>query len=136
MRSVCKTWPARLIATVTALALILASGLGAYSHAAGHAHHSASHAAHFQGVEAHAASLEQAACAHLHGEHERGGTGNGHADCCDTICQVCHGGCAILASACVVPHAVGCAPFVRPTPSIDSAQPSCLERPPRSPALA
>ena len=58
MRSGCNTWPARLIATVATLALVVACTLGAYAHAAGHRHHSAGHAS--QGVAAHGAFAENA----------------------------------------------------------------------------
>ena len=66
MRSGCKTWPARLIATVATLALVVACTFGAYAHAAGHRHHSAGHAS--QGVAAHGAFAENAP-GHVHSAH-------------------------------------------------------------------
>jgi len=128
MRSVCKTWPGRLVAAVTTLALILASAIGAYAHAAGHAHHTPLHATHLVSGHLHAAHIE-ADRPHPQGEHERGDADNSHADCLDTIC---HGGQAILAEVTVMPHPEAGAPAAGPSPSLKRAQSSGPERPPKA----
>jgi hypothetical protein len=132
MRSTEKSWPARLLAAVTALALLLASGTGAYAHAAGHGQHEAQapgvgdaapHAGH------HAPASDAPTAGHVDGALERSDTGHSYPDCCDTIC---HGGQAILAAAPVVPHPALCQPVVQPAAAFDGAEPGGLERPPKA----
>jgi hypothetical protein len=131
MRSVCKTWPARLVSTVAALVLILASAVGVFSHAAGHAHNSPLHMWHTESVETASVDTESGPD-HL-GDREKGEKGQPHSTCCDTIC---HGGQAVLASALALPLPVAGASFSRPSASLHSEPPGYLERPPRSPVLA
>ena len=132
MRSAPKSWPARLLAAVTALALLLASGIGAYTHAAGHGHAEAQaaevgdgghHAGH------HAPASVSPAGGHVGGAVDRGDTGHSYPDCCDTIC---HGGQAILAAATVVPHPPLYVPLIQSAAAFDGAEPGDLERPPKA----
>jgi len=132
MRSVCKTWQPRLISTVAALALIVASAIGAFGHAAGHGHHSPLDVAHAESVEP-ASTASDTRHGHVGCDHEKGEKGQPHANCCDTIC---HGGQAVLTSALALPLPVAGATLFRPSASLHSQPPGCLERPPRSPVLA
>jgi hypothetical protein len=129
MRSVHKAWPERSIATVAALALIVACIVGAYGHATGHAHHQMPHAAHALSGEV-SVAVEPP---HVDGEHEGADIGHAHADCYDFMC---HGGHAILAGPTVILHPLRSTLFIPPTASPSSTQPNCLERPPKSPVLA
>jgi len=137
MRSVCQAWPSRLISSVTALALIVASAIGAFGHAAAHADHSPLHVSHAHGVATAPAATDaghgHAGYGHAGCDHEKGEKGQPHANCCDTIC---HGGQAVLTSALALPLPVVGATFFRPSASLHSKPPGCLERPPRSPVLA
>jgi len=132
MRSVCKAWPSRLISAATALALIVASAVGAFSHAAGHGHHSPLHVAHAQSLEV-ASPAADTQHSHVGSDHEQGDNTQAHSTCCDTIC---HGGQAVLASALALPLPLAGASFFQPSASLHSKPPGCLERPPRSPVLA
>src|SRR5262245_29570731 len=96
-----KTWPARVVAAVMTLALVLACTLAAYEHAAGH-HHAAPSAV--QGGFAHSSGSPDAdsgaECMHTGHVHEDGATGE--SGCCTDSCNfMCNGGCAILAAAAV-----------------------------------
>ncbi len=133
MRNVSKVWPARLLAAVTALALVLACTIGAYAHAARHGRHAEAqpaaggdagqHAGH------HAPASDAPTLGHVDGGLDRGDTGHSYPDCCDTIC---HGGQAILAAATVVPHPALCVPLVQSAAALDGAKPGGLERPPKA----
>jgi len=133
MRSERKTWPARMVAAMTALALVLACTFAAYAHAAGH-RHSAGHEA------------QSAVAGGLHAEKEQGhvhaghGAGHGHdlgdtgtpgswADSCSILCT---GGFAILAAAAAIEHPLRAVPAAEPETLADSAEPSGLDRPPKA----
>jgi hypothetical protein len=134
MRSVSKAWQTRLLAAVTALALVLVGFVGAYAHAAGHALPAAEHAAAAADAADHAG----------HGAHgckptagnpgqtgipqDCDGTGQSPLDCCDSIC---HGGQAILAAAVAVPHPAPDAPLMQSAAAFDGAGPAGLDRPPK-----
>jgi len=134
MRSIHQPWPARLIAVVTTLALVFASVMGAYGHAAGHSHHSSPGVAHTQGVDQLPPSADtRAAHADCDHSHNRADTGSSHADCLDIIC---HGGYAILGATCIVPLLARALPFIVQIASLIGTQPGSLERPPRPPVLA
>jgi hypothetical protein len=144
MRSGCKTWLARLIATVATFALVLACTLGAYAHAAGHPHLPAGHAS--QDVTERSESGDETA-GHIHAAHDHVGythVGHGQAghdggdadrsdtDCCNALC----GAHAIPAVAPLFPHPLLAAPPMQPEVALDSAVASGLERPPRAPVPA
>ena len=134
MRSIHQPWLTRLIAVVTTLALVFASVMGAYGHAAGHNHYSSPGVAHTQDVDQQTASADtQAAHADCDHSHNRADTGSSHADCLDTIC---HGGYAVLGTTWIVPLLARPLPFIVPIASPIGTQPGSLERPPRSPVLA
>jgi hypothetical protein len=121
-----------LIATVAALALIVASAIGAFGHAAGHAGHAPLHMSYADGL-ATAPAATGAGHGHAGCDHEKGEKGQPHANCCDTIC---HGGQAVLTSTLALPLPVAGAMFFRPSASLHSQPPGRLDRPPRSPVLA
>jgi hypothetical protein len=143
MRNVSKVWPGRLLAAVTVLALVLASAIGAYAHAAAHALPPAEGAeavagtAGHAGPHRHAPATETAAePGHMgqgHGDgpghgQEDDGAGQAHLECCDTIC---HGGQAILAPlafALPPPHS---APVMNAVAAFLGAEPGGLDRPPK-----
>jgi hypothetical protein len=132
-----------LLATLATLALVVASAVGTYAHAAGHGHHhhalhaqhSAPHAAHqhdpAQGEAAQAAA--EVDVSHPCDGHKPTGLGHSHADCCDTIC---HGGYAILSLAGDVSPVLGPAPFTALVTQGGGTRPGSLDRPPRAPVLA
>jgi hypothetical protein len=151
MRNVSKVWQRRLLAAVTLLALVMANAIGAYAHAAGHAHQAqhaeapawtADHCGHHRHIAAAEAPAEPAdkgdasGPGHNHARdhgQEGDGTGQVHLDCCDTIC---HGGQAILApvafdlpSSCGMPMMGAVAAFL-------GAVPGGLDRPPKAPRPA
>jgi hypothetical protein len=124
-------WAARLISAAVALALVVASAVGAYAHALAHCHDGHANAVHQEGAEVSASTVTVNA---LHkGESQRSPASVDQAQCCDTIC---HGGLAIVDMGAVVLlpprflHAVLSASHAAGT------QPHSLERPPRSPVLA
>jgi hypothetical protein len=132
MRSAEKSWPARLLAAVTALALLVASGMGAYAHAAGHGQHEAQAAAAGDAAphaEHHAPASNVPATGHVDGGLDRSDTGHSFPDSCDTIC---HGGQAILATTPLVPHPTLSRPVVQSAAAFDGAEPGGLERPPKA----
>lgn len=141
MLSVRKTWLARLLATVAALALIVACIVGTYSHyshAAGHAHHHAPQTAHAVHAEGHGPAghahhtgeHRQLTGVHHAGEHEHAPPGTGEAsDCSDLIC---HGGFAVLAAAPAIPHPLGSTLVIPPVAALHSTKPSGLDRPPKA----
>jgi hypothetical protein len=124
-----------LLATVTALALMVACVVGAYAHAAGHALPSAEDGTVVVGDGDHAghhAPLSKTATAkpgHTGDAHDCDGTGYSHPDCCDTIC---HGGQAILGAAILVPHLTLNAPLMQLVDASDGAEPGGLDRPPKA----
>jgi hypothetical protein len=135
MRRVTKAWPTRLLAAVTALALVVACVVGAYAHAAGHASPAAEHAAAAADTDDHAehhrGQLSETATSnpgHVGHAHDCGGTDQTPFDCCDTIC---HGGQAILATAVLVPHPALSAPLIQSASAFGSAEPDGLDRPPK-----
>jgi hypothetical protein len=136
MRSVFQAWPARLLAALTALALIAACVTGAYVHAAEHTPlHLAEHGTTAVGAGGHAghhhAPAPKAATpklGHIGDVHDGDGTGQSHLDCCDTLC---HGGQAILVASLPVPHPTLYAPLIRAATALDGAEPGGLERPPK-----
>jgi hypothetical protein len=132
MRNAEKSWQSRLLAAVTALALLLASGMGAYAHAAGHGQHVGAQVA-VVGDAApqaeHHAPASDAPAGHVDGALDRSDTGHSFPDSCDTIC---HGGQAILAATPVVPHPTLCRPVVQSAAAFDGAEPGGLERPPKA----
>jgi hypothetical protein len=124
-------WAARLISAAVALALLVASAVGAYAHALAHCHHGHANALHQDDAVATAPMVTVNA---LHkGESQRPPASVDQAQCCDTVC---HGGLAIVdmgAVALLPPH------FLHATLSasrVAGTQPHSLERPPRSPVLA
>jgi hypothetical protein len=130
-----KTWPARMVASVMALALVLACAFGAYAHAAGHTRHLAPQAAPAQSAEVDGAWAGQEAGhdngwrdldGHDRDGHGKAGTGT---DCCNAMCA---GGHAILATSPAMPRPALGAPFVDPQAPLDSAVPRGLERPPKA----
>ena len=132
MRSNTTVWTARLLAAMTALALVVASTVGAYAHAAGHAlpAHAvaASHAAHqaaHHGDTCQPAVSKSGQVGHAHGCD---GTSQSPLDCCDTLC---HGGQAILAPSVLVPHPAPNAPPIQSAAPFDGAGSPGLDRPPR-----
>lgn len=135
MRSVSPAWPARLLAAVTALALVVACVVGAYAHAAGHALPSAAHGAAMVGDGGHAghhaplSKMATPAPGQTGGAHDCDGTGHSHPDYYDTIC---HGGQAILAAAMLVPHPTLYAPLIQSAAAFDGAEPGGLDRPPKA----
>src|SRR5262245_51597494 len=132
MDSAPKAWPTRLLATATALALLVAYVAGAYAHAAGHALPEATQGVwavgHAGGHSAPHAPVAKAAVDKPGHHGDRSAPGQSAPDCCcDTIC---HGGQAILAPEALVlppPHSV---PVMAPVASFDGAEPGGLDRPP------
>jgi hypothetical protein len=134
MRSAPKAWPARLLAAAIVLALLVASAIGAYAHAAGHGRHAEAQAAAAGDAGHHAAhhtpASDSLSPGHVDGALDRGDTGPSFPDCCDTIC---HGGQAILAAPPVVPHpAPHYVPLVQSAAAFDGAEPGGLDRPPKA----
>lgn len=145
MRGGCKLWPARLLATVAALALLFTCTFGAYAHAAGHHHHAAGHGPH--GTAAHGAATEKAPghvhsahghvghthVGHTHVGHGQAGHDGGDADTSNTdgCCALCHCAHVILAAAPVIPHPVFAAPPIQPEVALYGAVAGGLERPPK-----
>jgi hypothetical protein len=139
MRSACKLWPARLVSTVATLALVLASAIGAFGHAAAHGHNAVvPHASHMHAAHVQGAAETGIVPDHLdlgHADH-RGGSDSpchSHTYCCDTFC---HGGQAILAATPVLPPPAPATSFVRRPDLAGGRTPGCLDRPPRPPVLA
>lgn len=148
MRSIRKHWPGRLLAAVLALAMIAASGIGAFAHAAGHHHHDGHHGGHHGGdghaVEAadvptpvmhkHAAAGDSACHKHQHGSGT--GTGDstgGHADCCDLMC---HGWTALVGAKFALPVPLRPAAGIVLVRTAAGVWPTSLDRPPRPRVLA
>ncbi len=128
MCSARKSWPARMVAAMMTLALVLACTLAAYDHAAGHPH-SAANAA--QSGLAHSFDADSGP-GHLHAGH---GHEDGAADesgCATGCCNIMCAGCAILVAAAVIEHPVAAAPATELAVLRDSAEPSGLERPPKA----
>jgi hypothetical protein len=134
MRSNTTAWTARLLAAVTALALVVACIVGAYAHAAGHALPAHEHAVAASGVAHHTghrgdtcqpAVSKTGPAGHAHGCD---GTSQSPLDCCDTLC---HGGQAILAPSVLVPHPALSAPLIQSAAHFDGAGSAGLDRPPR-----
>ena len=133
MRSNTTTWTARLLAAVTALALVVACTVGAYAHAAGHAlpaHEHAVAASHAAGDAGQEDTCEPAVpkTGHVGHAHDCDGTSQSPLDCCDTLC---HGGQAILAPSVLVPHPALSAPLIQSAAPFDGAGSAGLDRPPR-----
>jgi hypothetical protein len=134
MRSVTKAWPARLIAAVTALALVVACVVGAYAHAAGHALPGAEQAtaaveaADHAGHHKHVSEPGTSKPGHVGNGHDCDGTGHAPLNGCDTIC---HGGQAILVASVLVPHPVPDAPLIQSAAALHGAEPAGLDRPPK-----
>lgn len=138
MGSARKSWPARAVAAMAALALALACTFSAYAHAAGH-HHPAgqaalgavahvAHALHAEKGSGHEHAGHSAGHSHEHG-HADGGSGYG-GDGCNIMCT---GGFAILvATTVVIEHPPAAAPVAEPEAPLDSAESGGLERPPRT----
>ncbi len=140
MGSVSKVWPARLLAALTALALVTACVIGAYAHAAGHTSPPAERteagsgpdgaAGHRHGPAAKAAATEPRDLGHDHGHsHDGDGTSHSHLDCCDTIC---HGGQAILATDALVLPTSHTVPVIGSGSAFAAAEPGGLDRPPKA----
>ena len=123
------SWSARCIAAAGAVALLLASVIGAYGHAAAHGDHGVHQAHHGdagdQGAEA---TLLDLALQHTHGE-ESPGSGHDHGMCLD---MACHGGVAILGDTCGVAVPDSETYVLEPAHFLRSTAPACLDRPPRS----
>jgi hypothetical protein len=133
MRSIRKkTLPTRLVATVMMVALILATMIGAYGHAAGHAHHSALCATHQPTSDTHAGP-NVSEPGHVNSEHESTDKGQAHSNCYDLLC---HGGFAVLCQAADMPPAPQSVPVIPPHAGVSNMWCGGLERPPRSPVLA
>lgn len=135
MRSGAIAWPARLLAAVMALALVVACVVGAYAHAAGHALPAAEHTAAAVDAADHAGQrghlFGPAACeaGQVGISHDCDGTGHSPLDGCDFIC---HGGQAILAAAVLVlPAVLDSAPLIQPATALHGAEPTSLDRPPK-----
>jgi hypothetical protein len=131
MLSVRKTWPARVLTAMMALALVLACTFAAYAHAAGHHHHH--HAGHMaQGIDAHDSCAGEgpghcpAGHELEHGDTDGAGPGG---ECCSILCT---GALAILVAAAVIEHPLAAAPATEPEALLDGALLSGLERPPKS----
>ena len=131
MRRVRARWPARSITAVMTLALVFASTVGAYAHAAGHTHHASAHAVQSEHPDRSGSISDEAT--DLHDEHGMADPGKGHTNCCDTIC---HGGYAILGVGYAFSAPVNSRPATLVTARATGTRPSSLERPPRSPVLA
>jgi hypothetical protein len=136
MRSVSKVWPTRLLAAVAVLALVLASVIGTYAHAAGHSQphttvaadavHADDHAGHHHGPMTKAPAI---GLGHLGGNHDGDGTGHSPLDgSCDIFC---HGGQAILASYALPLPLLHSVPMMQPADAFHGAQPGGLDRPPK-----
>jgi hypothetical protein len=137
MLSVRKTWPARVITAMMALALGLASTFAAYAHAAGHQHaaghhhHAAGHVAHaIHTHDSHAGKPpgHSASASGYELEHSDSDSA-GSSDSCSILCT---GALAILVAAAVIEHPLAAAPAAEPKGLLDSAEPIGLERPPKS----
>jgi hypothetical protein len=127
-----KTWPARMVAAAMTLALLLASTLAAYAHAAGH-HHAARGAAH-DGLahsvhgpdDGTAPDQPQAGHAHEDGPTDESGCGG------ETCNFMCTGGCALLVAADMMERAPPAAPATELAVLLASAEPGGPERPPKA----
>jgi hypothetical protein len=133
MRSNTTACTARLIAAVTAFALVVAYTVGAYAHAAGHAlpaHEDAVAAGHTAGHAEQPDTCKPAVSNAGHVGHTHGcdGTSQSPLDCCDTLC---HGGQAILAPSVLVPHPAPYAPLIQSAAAFDGAASAGLDRPPK-----
>jgi hypothetical protein len=137
MLSAFTAWPSRLLAAAAALALMVASVIGAYAHAAGHEPpHSAVAAAAQSDAGGHGAKAVAAPAAapdrgHAHGPADCGHDQDrpGHSlDCCDTAC---HGAQAILAEVLVVPASLLSGPSMEAAAALDGADSGGLDRPPK-----
>jgi hypothetical protein len=131
MRSNTTAWTARLLAAVTALALVVACTVGAYAHAAGHA--LPAHAVAAGHAAGHAEQQDTCKPAvsetgHVGHAHDCNGTSQSPLDCCDTLC---HGGQAILAPSVLVPHPALYAPLIQSAAAFDGAASAGLDRPPK-----
>jgi len=128
-----KTWPARMVAAVMTLALVLASTFAVCEHAAGHPH--AASSAWHDGLAlapdaGHDATVHEHAAYGDHADHQDGATdgsgcGTGSCNC------LCAGGCALLVAAAVMEHSPSAAPATGLAVLTDSAEPGGLERPPK-----
>jgi len=111
-----------------ALALVVASAVGAYAHALAHCH---ANAVHQEDAETPASTVTANA---LHkGESQRSPASVDQAQCCDTIC---HGGFAIVDVGGVLLLPPGFLHAILSASLAAGTQPHALERPPRSPVLA
>jgi hypothetical protein len=125
-----KTWPARMVAAVMTLALVLATALAAHEHAAGH-HHVAASAAHHSHAHNSDGFDDRSGPGHVQATHEDGTTRE--SGCGTDPCNcMCTGGCAILAAAAVMESPLPAAPAIELAVPIDGTAPDGVERPPKA----
>src|SRR6185503_1579898 len=121
-------WAVRLISAALALALIVASAVGAYAHALAHCHHGHEHAA-----QHHDSAAAPVASGMEHKGEPQKAPAADHADCCDTIC---HGGYAVVGQTSPVLGLTRSKPAIPMVRADAWVVPRSLDRPPRSPVLA